>query len=290
MSAGALPNLLIIGAMKCGTTSLHHYLDLHPDIAMSDPKEVRFFDAPDWEERIDWYRGHFDPDAAVTGEASVYYSAHPWIPDVPRRIHALVPGARLIYMVGDPVERISAQWAEWCEIEADRDRNMLGKWARKPLDEVLADYDDPKHPVVCPSRYATQLEQYLELFPREQVLVVDQHDLRHDRLATLQRIFRFLEVDDTFVSPEFNQELNTHGQKRRAFAGYSAARKALLAAGAKWLPAGARARAGSRLRSVFSRPLERPDLPQRAGLTALLGEEADRLRTLTGMEFPHWSV
>src|SRR5688500_19663917 len=77
---GALPNLLIIGAMKCGTTSLHHYLDLHPDISMSDPKEVRFFDDPAWEERIDWYRGHFDPNAPVTGESSVYYSAYPWIP------------------------------------------------------------------------------------------------------------------------------------------------------------------------------------------------------------------
>jgi hypothetical protein len=290
MTAGALPNLLIIGAMKCGTTSLHHYLDLHPEISMSNPKEVRFFDAPDWEERVDWYRSHFDPGAAVRGEASVYYSAHPWIPDVPRRIHALVPDARLIYMVGDPVKRISAQWAEWCEIDADRDRRMLGKWARKSLDEVLADYDDPKHPVVCPSRYATQLEQYLGLFPREQALVVDQHDLRYDRVAALQRVFRFLEVDDTFVSPEFTRELNTHQEKRRAFAAYSAARKLVLAGGAKWLPATLRSRAGGRLRSVFSRPLERPGLPQAAGLTLLLGEEADRLRALTGMEFPHWSV
>jgi Sulfotransferase domain len=290
MTTGALPNLLIIGAMKCGTTSLHHYLDLHPDISMSRPKEVRFFDAPDWEERIDWYRGHFDPEAKVTGEATVYYSAHPWIPDVPRRIHTLVPDARLIYMVGDPVTRISAQWAEWCEIEADRDRRMLGKWARKPLDEVLADYDDPKHPVVCPSRYATQLEQYLALFPREQVLVVDQHDLKHQRAATLQRIFRFVGVDDTFVSAEFTRELNTRQEKRRALAAYSAARRALLAAGAKRLPATVRRRAGSGLRSVLSRPLERPELGERAGLTALLGEEANRLRALTGMDFPHWSV
>ena len=43
---GALPNVLIIGAMKCGTTSLHHYLDLHPEISMSEQKEVRFFDDP----------------------------------------------------------------------------------------------------------------------------------------------------------------------------------------------------------------------------------------------------
>jgi hypothetical protein len=289
MSAGTLPNLLIIGAMKCGTTSLHHYLDLHPEISMSHPKELRFFDDPAWEDRIGWYREQFDPSAAVTGEGSVYYTAYPWIPDVPQRIHALVPDARLIYMVGDPIKRISAQWAEWCEIEADRDRAMLGKWARKPFSEVLADYDDPHHPVVCPSRYATQVEQYLALFPREQLLVVDQQDLKHDRVSTLQRIFRFLEVDDSFASPEFSEERNTHEEKVRAFAGYSAARKLLLAAGARRLPEGLRRRAGTRLRSSFSRPLERPVVEQ-SGLAVLLRAEADRLRALTGMPFPNWSV
>jgi hypothetical protein len=289
---GALPNLLIIGAMKCGTTSLHHYLDLHPDISMSDPKEVRFFDHPDWEERIDWYRDHFDPDAAVRGEASVYYSAYPWIPDVPRRIHSLVPDARLIYMVGDPIKRLSAQWAEWCEIEADRSTEMLGKWARKPFPEVLSDFDDPGHPVVCPSRYATQLEQYLALFPSEQVLVVDQDDLRHDRLPTLARIFRFLEVDDAFVSPEFTAELNTHGEKRRAYATYSAVRKGLLRAGAKHLPESVRRPLGAGLRSKLSRPLARPVVEDSLvpGLRSALKAEADRLRVLTDMPFPRWSV
>jgi hypothetical protein len=289
---GALPNLLIIGAMKCGTTSLHHYLDLHPEISMSDPKEVRFFDDPAWEERIDWYRGHFDPDSPVRGEASVYYSAYPWIPDVPRRIHSLVPDARLIYMVGDPIKRLSAQWAEWCEIEADRSREMLGKWARKPFAEVLSDFDDPRHPVVCPSRYATQLEQYLELFPREQVLVIDQHDLKHDRLPTLARIFRFLQVDDTFVSPQFTAELNTHEEKRRAFATYSAVRKGLLRAGVRFLPESVRQPLGARLRATLSRPLVRPEVDESLvpGLERALKDEADRLRRLTGMPFPHWSV
>jgi sulfotransferase family protein len=289
---GALPNLLIIGAMKCGTTSLHHYLDLHPEISMSDPKEVRFFDDPAWEERIDWYRDHFDPDAPVRGEASVYYSAYPWIPDVPQRIHSLVPDARLIYMVGDPIKRLSAQWAEWCEIEADQSTAMLGKWARKPFDQVLSDFDDPGHPVVCPSRYATQLEQYLALFPPEQVLVVDQHDLKHNRLATLVRIFQFLQVDDSFVSPEFTSELNTHGEKRRAFATYSAVRKGLLRAGAKYLPEAVRRPLGAGLRSRFSRPLVRPEVDESLlpGLKRALKDETDRLRALTGMEFPHWSV
>jgi hypothetical protein len=289
---GALPNLLIIGAMKCGTTSLHHYLDLHPDISMSHPKEVRFFDDPAWEERIDWYRSHFDPEAVVRGESSVYYSAHPWIPDVPRRIHALVPDARLIYVVGDPIKRLSAQWTEWCEIEADRSPEMLGRWAGKSFGEVLSDFDEPRHPLVCLSRYATQLEQYLALFPPEQVLVVDQHDLKHDRVPTLARIFRFLEVDESFVSPQFTAELNTRGEKRRAFATYSAVRRGVLRAGVGRLPESVRRPLGAWLRAGLSRPVAQPvvDESLMPGLKSSLKAETDRLRALTGMEFPHWSV
>jgi hypothetical protein len=148
------------------------------------------------------------------------------------RHHELVPGARLIYLVGDPVNRLMAQWVEWCTIEADRSPEMLGKWARLSLAEVLADYDDPRHPVVCPSRYATQLEQYLAFYPSSQIMVVDQHDLGAHRLETLQSIFRFLEVDDGFTSPDFAIELNTHREKSRAWPSYSRLRKALLAAGA----------------------------------------------------------
>jgi Sulfotransferase domain len=290
--ATALPNLIIIGAMKCGTTSLHSYLDLHPDISMSQPKELRYFDDPAWRERVDWYAGHFDPGAAVTGEATVYYTAHPWIPDVPRRMHELVPDARLIYVVGDPLRRLVAQWVEWCTIEADRSPEMLGRWARQPFSKVLADYDDPAHPVVCPSRYATQLEQYLALYPESQVMVVDQHDLKHSRLETLRSIFRFLDVDDGFESPEFTAELNTHGEKTRAWSSYSRLRKATLAAGAHRIPAPVRGRVGRSMRSVFSRPLEKPEIDDAVlpGLTEHLRDEADRLRRLTGQDFPNWSV
>jgi hypothetical protein len=288
----ALPNLLIIGAMKCGTTSLHRYLDLHPEISMSSPKELRFFDDPAWRDRIDWYTRHFDPAAAVRGESTVYYTAHPWIPDVPQRIHELVPHARLIYLVGDPLKRLVAQWVEWCTIEADRSPEMLGKWARLPFSEVLADFDDPGHPVVCPSRYATQLEQYLALFPKEQVMVVDQHDLKHRRVETLQAIFRFLQVDEGFTSPEFTDELNTHSQKSRAWSSYSLVRRTLLACGANRIPASTRGRIGQALRSVFSRPIPKPTIDEsvRPRLTEHLRDEAERLRNLTGEELPSWGV
>src|SRR3712207_3189656 len=90
--AGALPNLIVIGAMKCGTTSLHRYLDLHPEVAMSTAKELSFFSRPERYDGlgVDWYKGFFDPTAAIRGESSPEYSHGPPA-GVPARIRTLVP-------------------------------------------------------------------------------------------------------------------------------------------------------------------------------------------------------
>src|SRR5215210_59230 len=75
---GALPNLIVIGGLKCGTTSLHHYLNLHPEVGMSRPKELNFFvEELNWGLGADWYRGHFPPDRAVRGETSPHYTNRP---------------------------------------------------------------------------------------------------------------------------------------------------------------------------------------------------------------------
>src|SRR6266480_7909195 len=75
---GALPNLIVLGAQKCGTSGLHYYLSLHPEVWMSRPKELNFFlEERNWNRGVDWYRRHFDPDARVRGEASPNYTAYP---------------------------------------------------------------------------------------------------------------------------------------------------------------------------------------------------------------------
>lgn len=104
---GALPNLVVIGAMKCGTTSLHHYLDVHPDIAMSQAKELNFFFGDDadgesgdaevrswhngnWHRGVEWYAAQFDAGAPVRGEASPGYTS-PAHPEVAGRMAAIIP-------------------------------------------------------------------------------------------------------------------------------------------------------------------------------------------------------
>lgn len=287
-----LPNLIVIGAMKCGTTSLHHHLDQHPEIAMSTVKEPDFFMDDEHLQGRDAYERLF-ADAPVRGEASAVYTTYPLAMGIPKRIRSLIPEAKLIYLVGDPIKRIAAHWVESYFGQADLNPAAVyaGK-AGRPLREGLEEYDDPYNFYVSRSRYATQLEQYLEVFQASQILVLDQSELRDRPVATLQEAFSFLGVDAGFESPVFTQRLNVGAGRRRRMRAYSAVRQRAMAVGLERVPAGIRRPLGRRLGRVFSRPVERPQLDTSTlpGLTALLKGEADRLRELTGKPFSDWSV
>ncbi|MGH3138604.1 MAG: sulfotransferase, partial [Gaiellales bacterium] len=112
-----LPDFLIIGAQRCGTTSLYRYLEKHPQVIGAAPsKGVHYFDVHH-ERSLRWYRAHFPTrrrrdragGGAVTGEASPYYVFHPHGPD---RVRAAVPNVRLILMLRDPVIRAFSQYQQ----------------------------------------------------------------------------------------------------------------------------------------------------------------------------------
>src|SRR5262245_43211435 len=102
-----LPNLIVIGAGKCGTTSLHLYLGLHPEISMTQQKELNFFVAElNWRRGLGWYEEQFREGTPVRGESSVAYSEYPQRQGVPERMAALVPDVNIVYCVRDPFERM----------------------------------------------------------------------------------------------------------------------------------------------------------------------------------------
>ena len=108
--APVLPNLIVIGAQKCGTSSLHNYLAAHPQIAMSRVKEINFFNEETrWAYGTEWYARHFEP-GEVRGESSPAYAFLPESEGTAERMHEVVPNARLIYIVRDPVERIRSNY------------------------------------------------------------------------------------------------------------------------------------------------------------------------------------
>ncbi len=109
-----LPNLLVVGAMKCGTSSLHNYLARHPDIFMSAEKELNFFTGSNSGQSLDWYKAQFPVDAPVRGESSQNYSKrhNPLFPGAAEAIKAVIPDTKLIYLVRDPIERYRSHKVE----------------------------------------------------------------------------------------------------------------------------------------------------------------------------------
>jgi len=179
-----LPNFLVIGAMKAGTTSLHRYLRAHPQVFMPEDKELDFFVAErHWGRGRGWYETQFAEaaGAVAVGEASPTYSMHPEFSGVPDRVAELLPEVRLVYCVRDPIERMRSHYLH--ELEKGRER--------APIDRALA--ADPRY--LDTSRYGMQLEQYLARFPAERILVITAEQLRRDRTATVGRVLAFLGVD-----------------------------------------------------------------------------------------------
>ncbi len=198
---GVLPNLIVIGGLKCGTTSLHHYLNLHPAITMSRPKELNFFvEELNWELGQAWYGAQFDRGAAVRGETSPHYTDRPRLEGVAERMRELIPHAHVVYMVRDPIDRMLSHYLH----------NVAGGYEERTLEEAFGRWDTA---YVDRSRYAFQLEPYLEQYGAERVRIVSREELKTIRAETMRELFEFLGVDPDFTSEEFGREWETGGAK-----------------------------------------------------------------------------
>jgi Sulfotransferase domain len=194
---GALPNLIVIGGLKCGTTSLHHYLNLHPEVEMSRPKELNFFVSElNWPLRRDWYASHFSPEAPVRGESSPHYTNLPRFEGVAERMRSVLDEPRLVYMVRDPIDRLLSHYLH----------NVGGGYEDRPLAEALA---EPQNAYVSRSRYFLQLEPFLRAFGPPAIEIVAREELKDDRAATMRRLFAFLGVEPDFHSEQFEREWET---------------------------------------------------------------------------------
>lgn len=198
-----LPDLIVIGAQKCGTTSLHHYLAAHPEISMSRPKELDYFVAEhNWGRGRAWYESHFECDTVIRGESSPSYTNFPEYRGVAERMARLVPNAKLVYLVGDPIRRIVSHYIHHYAVGG----------TRLPIDEAVGDPEDSVF--VAHSLYHRQLARYLRVFPASSILAVAQEDLLEDRRATLARVFGFLGVSASFTSPAFERLHHRSAPKR----------------------------------------------------------------------------
>lgn len=275
-----LPNLIVIGAQKCATRSLHYYLSLHPQISMSKVKELDFFIREgNWHKGIEWYKSNFTGNAKIYGEASPNYTNHPFWSGAPKRMASIVPKAKLIYIVRDPIERMLSHYVHYY---ADRREN-------RDISEAFKDLETNIY--TCRSKYYMQLEQYLKYFPKTNILIITTEDLNYNR-KTLQKIFRFLKVDDSFYSNKFLLTWHKSKYKRRKTRFGLRLERSPIMRSVQMLPFEIRGAVEKLLYLPFSNKVERPVLDEklRQRLIDFLKDDIRHLREYTGCNFEYWSM
>jgi hypothetical protein len=196
-----LPDFLILGAQKAGTTALYAYLRWHPEITGPSFKEVSFFDRH-YAKGERWYRAHMPVRRrSLVGEASPSYLFHPLAPE---RVARLLPDARLIALLRNPVDRAFSHYQHEValgreplsfEAAVDReDERMQGELDRMLRDPSYFSLAWWNYTYVARGRYAEQLERWFASFPREQLLVLFTEELSADTARTYRRVLGFLGV------------------------------------------------------------------------------------------------
>ncbi|MEE4278709.1 MAG: sulfotransferase [Halieaceae bacterium] len=175
------PDFVIIGAMKCGTTTLAAQLGAQDGIFITEPKEPAFFSHDEIFARgEDWYRSLYEPAQAgdIRGEASTEYSKLPTYPHAVDRLHAFAPDARLIYITRDPYARIVSHYMHlWRDGTVPRDINRAVR----------------EHPeFIAYSKYEAQLQPWIERFGDDAVLSLSMEDMAANPQAILERAARHI--------------------------------------------------------------------------------------------------
>jgi hypothetical protein len=275
-----LPTFIIIGAQKGGTTSLWSYLGSHPQVFVCAGKEPGFFvEEINWSKGVSWYEGLFagSGESRAIGEASTYYTMFPYFDGVPERMASLLPAVKIIYVMRNPVERMRSGYVQLLE---------EGK-ERRPIREALlldARYAD----LSC---YCMQIERYFRTFAESQILLLTSEELRDERLDTIARVCRFIEVDETGI-PDTSTEFNL-GEQKRAHQALGLATYRL--ATNERLPASLRKRLLPILSSrLASRPITdketRIDDDLRRRLEDRLRPDVERLSKYMGPSFTGWGL
>jgi hypothetical protein len=196
-----LPEFLIVGAQRAGTSALYTYLRQHPGIGGPPWKEVNFFDVR-YGRGASWYRGHFPVRRPgrelLVGEASPSYLFHPYAPE---RVAGLVPEARVIALVRNPVDRALSHYHHEVDLGREplsfeealerEEERLEGEWERL-ADPSYFSHAWWNHTYFSRGLYAEQLERWFAALPREQVLVLVSEELFADPRATFARVLEFL--------------------------------------------------------------------------------------------------
>jgi Sulfotransferase family len=300
----ALPDFLVIGAPKAGTTALHAGLASHPEIFMTPVKEPRFFlcddgvppprrggpgDPQTYQEYV-WrrrdYEALFAPgEGRVKGESSPFYL---WDRKAHHRIRALAPHMKLVAVLRDPVERAYSNWAHLWSAGLDPCSDFLAACAREP-ERVAAGWA-PFWRYLDLGRYGEQLRDLRTVFPSEQVLLLRYRDVRHEPTATLRLVCAFLGVSTDVLTVIPEENVRAHVRPTQSARVVQGVLRAGAAVGSRF-PLAIRQVARAPLLAALQRqgrPREPLTAEQRAHLLGEFAADTALLEELTGLDFSDW--
>jgi len=289
-----LPDFIVVGAAKAGTTALYWYLADHPQVFMSRVKETNYF-AFGLDERghllygdpelhhfpittLDAYERSFEGagDARAVGEASPIYLE---CPQSATRIRDTIPDARILCGLRDPIDRAYSDYQMYLRsrgrrFDPARELTPSAPWAR------------PDSHWMQISLYHEALRRYFDVFPRERIFVFLFDDLKTDQVGLVRDIYRFLGADDGFV-PDFGTPHNVGGMPASMLLERVLTNDSLRRAVDPWIPQ----RAADWARRTRTRNLRRaPRLPSELGkeLRERFREDSGQTAELIGRDLSFW--
>jgi hypothetical protein len=295
-----MPNFIIIGAAKAGTSSIFRYLGQHPEIFTSTPKEPSFFlfdsTVPHFNGPGDeiFYRTVVaDPEAyaalfaktqgkKAVGEASTNYlhDEH-----AARRIRDRIPDARLIVVLRNPIERAYSHY--WMYRLAGRETEGFAS-ALDQEEDRRARHWGSGWQYARTGYYARHIRRYLEFFPRERLSITLYEDFERDPISFMKSLFGFLEIDDDFV-PRMNVRYNVSGRPTSALTRFLLTSRHPVRQTLKdMIPRNVRVHLSARLRQKY---LSKPPMPPecRDRLRTMYRADIADLEDMLGRSLAHWS-
>ncbi len=175
------PDYIVIGAMKCGTSTLAAQLGAQAGVFMTEPKEPNYFsDDAIYAQGPDWYAGLF-ADATpgdLTGEASTHYTKRPELPQTLARMQAVLPEVRLVYMIRDPMARLVSHY--------------IHEWSQRVLTDPLETALETHGPLVDYGRYGYQIAPFIEAYGADAICLTSLERWKRDPDAELLRVARHI--------------------------------------------------------------------------------------------------
>ena len=209
-------HFFIVGAQRCGTTSLHHYLSKHPQICMGSEKEIHYYSIEKkYIKGMDWYKSRFNncSENIITGDASPLYL---YLDYVPARIAKDYKNAKLIFILRNPADRAWSHYS-W-QVKRGLEYLSFSKAIKKENKRISKNLlNKRRYSYLDRGKYIVQIKRYLKYFPKEQMLFIFTKDLKTKPKQVLNNICKFLEVEEFPVENISKVQINKNQIARFKF-------------------------------------------------------------------------